>query len=66
MKLLVFGGAFDPPHAGHRELLKVAAEKTEADEILVIPTALPPHKKEKPLFLIVLKWPNLLSEIWLG
>ncbi|MBQ7815874.1 MAG: nicotinate (nicotinamide) nucleotide adenylyltransferase, partial [Oscillospiraceae bacterium] len=45
MKILMFGGAFDPPHKGHISILKKAAEYTDFDKILVIPTGTPTHKK---------------------
>lgn len=45
MKLLVFGGTFDPPHAGHMILLKDAIRAVAPDEVVVIPAAAPPHKE---------------------
>ncbi len=37
MKTLVFGGSFDPPHAGHAALLAAAAERVRPERILVVP-----------------------------
>jgi nicotinate-nucleotide adenylyltransferase len=37
LKLLVFGGSFDPPHRGHAALLAAAARAVRPDRILVIP-----------------------------
>ena len=45
MKILLFGGAFDPPHKGHVSILKKAAEYTDFDRIIVMPTGTPTHKK---------------------
>ena len=45
MKILLFGGAFDPPHNGHLSILKEAAQYTEFDKIIVMPTGTPTHKK---------------------
>lgn len=45
MKILLFGGAFDPPHLGHAAILKKAAGYTNFDKILVVPTGSPTHKK---------------------
>ena len=45
MKILLFGGAFDPPHKGHVSLLKKAAQFTDFDKIIVMPTGTPTHKK---------------------
>ena len=45
MKILLFGGAFDPPHKGHVSILKKAAEYTDFDKIIVMPTGTPTHKK---------------------
>ena len=45
MKILLFGGAFDPPHKGHISILKKAAEYTGFDKIIVMPTGTPTHKK---------------------
>lgn len=45
MKLLVFGGTFDPPHAGHVALLESAIRAVVPDEVVVMPAAEPPHKE---------------------
>lgn len=46
-KILIFGGTFDPPHIAHADMLKAAAEKIKPEQILIIPTADPPHKERK-------------------
>ncbi len=45
MKILLFGGAFDPPHRGHISILKNAAAYKDFDKIIVMPTGTPTHKK---------------------
>ncbi len=40
----LFGGAFDPPHSGHQQLLKRALALKFFDEIWIVPTFLPPLK----------------------
>ncbi len=44
-RLLFFGGTFDPPHTGHLHLLKQTVRKFKFDKIIVMPTAVPPHKQ---------------------
>ncbi|MCL2087986.1 MAG: nicotinate (nicotinamide) nucleotide adenylyltransferase [Oscillospiraceae bacterium] len=44
MKTAIFGGTFNPPHAGHKRL--ALAARSYADKVLVIPAFIPPHKKE--------------------
>lgn len=39
----VFGGSFNPPHAGHRQLL--VERLSRYDTLLVVPAADPPHKR---------------------
>src|SRR6516164_1126972 len=44
VKIALFGGTFDPIHAGHLRAAKVAARKFRLDRILFIPSGDPPHK----------------------
>lgn len=44
MRLLIYGGTFNPPHLGHADALRCAAEELRADRVLVIPAGIPPHK----------------------
>ncbi len=44
MNIALFGGTFDPIHAGHLQAAKVAARRFELDRVLFIPTGTPPHK----------------------
>lgn len=44
MDILLFGGAFDPPHKGHRGILAGALEYKKFDKIIVMPTGTPGHK----------------------
>ena len=44
MRLLIYGGTFNPPHLGHADALSCAAEYLHADAVLVIPAGIPPHK----------------------
>ncbi len=37
MKILLYGGTFDPPHYGHLNNLRVAASRVQPDEIVVMP-----------------------------
>lgn len=44
MRILVFGGSFDPVHRGHLALLRSAARELRPDRIVLLPTGRPPHK----------------------
>ncbi|MBP3443080.1 MAG: nicotinate (nicotinamide) nucleotide adenylyltransferase [Clostridia bacterium] len=44
MRTGIFGGAFDPPHAGHKKYADELKERLSLDKLIVIPTATPPHK----------------------
>ncbi len=44
MKLAIFGGTFDPIHAGHLAVAREAVSRFQLDRVLIVPAAHPPHK----------------------
>jgi len=44
-RLGIFGGTFDPPHAGHLALAEWARERLRLDRVLFVPAGQPPHKR---------------------
>ena len=44
MKLLLYGGTFDPPHLGHMNNLRAAMDAVKPDRVIVMPAGIPPHK----------------------
>lgn len=44
MRILVFGGSFDPPHKGHSALLGAATRQLKPDRILIVPAYQAPLK----------------------
>lgn len=46
IKTGLFGGTFAPPHIGHVHAVETLLKYAELDEILVMPTAVPPHKEK--------------------
>lgn len=44
MNIAIFGGTFDPVHAGHLTAARAAQRRFHLDRILFIPTGNPPHK----------------------
>ena len=49
MNIALFGGTFDPIHAGHLRAAKVAARKFRLDRILFVASGNPPHKRRDRL-----------------
>ncbi len=47
MRIGIFGGTFDPPHAGHKKYADEVRKRLSLDKLIVIPTATPPHKQKK-------------------
>lgn len=45
MRLGIFGGSFDPIHAGHLMAAEAAREKLRLDRMLFMPAKDPPHKQ---------------------
>lgn len=45
MKRCIFGGSFDPPHAGHLHLARTALLKLGLDCVYWVPAQDPPHKQ---------------------
>jgi nicotinate-nucleotide adenylyltransferase len=48
-RLGAFGGSFDPPHNGHVGIAAHAAERLGLQRVLLIPSAVPPHKLDRAL-----------------
>ncbi len=46
MKIGIYGGTFDPIHHGHLILSRQACEELKLDQLIFIPAALSPFKKE--------------------
>jgi nicotinate-nucleotide adenylyltransferase len=44
----IFGGAFDPPHAGHLAVAQVAHDSLNLDRVIYVPSFAPPHRS-RPL-----------------
>ncbi|MGA8178619.1 MAG: nicotinate-nucleotide adenylyltransferase [Desulfobacterales bacterium] len=42
----LFGGTFNPVHLGHVQVIREVKSGFNLDEILIIPSALPPHKNQ--------------------
>lgn len=46
---VIFGGTFDPIHTGHLILAECAADALGANQVLFVPAARPPHKRDLDL-----------------
>jgi nicotinate-nucleotide adenylyltransferase len=44
-RLGIYGGTFSPPHLGHVLAAEAFLREVELDRLLIIPTAVPPHKE---------------------
>lgn len=44
MRILVYGGSFNPPHLGHVDAVRAALSLGWAERVIVMPTAESPHK----------------------
>ncbi len=44
MRILVYGGTFNPPHCGHVHAAETARRALEAETVFLIPASIPPHK----------------------
>lgn len=44
MRIAIFGGAFNPVHREHVHLARAAVEELKLDKIIIMPTAVSPHK----------------------
>jgi nicotinate-nucleotide adenylyltransferase len=47
MRIGIFGGTFDPPHVGHLIAAQEVYEQLGLDRLLLIPAAVPPHKRDE-------------------
>ena len=45
MKIGILGGTFNPPHLGHFILAQEIQRKAKLDQVLFVPTNIPPHKE---------------------
>ena len=46
MNIALFGGSFDPPHIGHKMIVKQALSQLDIDQLIVMPTFLNPFKSK--------------------
>lgn len=48
MRIVMYGGSFNPPHRGHGKAAKAAKEALRADKFFLVPDRQPPHKDLAP------------------
>src|SRR6201989_1373871 len=47
MRIALFGGSFDPPHAGHIGIAMAAVERLHLDRVLMAPVGRQPLKRDQ-------------------
>ena len=45
MRIVFYGGSFNPPHCGHVEAAMTISELLKPDKLLIVPSNIPPHKE---------------------
>ena len=45
MRIVFYGGSFNPPHCGHIEAARTISEHLKPDKLLIVPSNIPPHKE---------------------
>ena len=45
MRIVLYGGSFNPPHLGHLHAARAAEEALQPNLFLVVPDRVPPHKE---------------------
>ena len=48
MKIVLYGGSFNPPHLGHHEAAFTVYEELKPDIFYIMPDNIPPHKELEP------------------
>jgi nicotinate-nucleotide adenylyltransferase len=48
-RIALYGGTFDPVHAGHIEIARKVLELFEIEKVLFVPARLAPHKMARPV-----------------
>ncbi len=46
MRVAMYGGSFDPIHNGHLAVAEAARDRFQLDEVMIVPTAHPPHRSD--------------------
>lgn len=46
MRTAIYGGSFDPVHNGHVAVAEAARDRLQLDQVLLVPTAHPPHRED--------------------
>ena len=46
-KIGIMGGTFDPIHLGHVAMARAAMLQADLDQVLFMPSKIPPHKRER-------------------
>lgn len=48
MRVVMYGGSFNPPHSGHLRAARAAMEQLQPDKFFLVPDHQPPHKELPP------------------
>lgn len=48
-RIAILGGTFNPIHLGHLVMAQTALEKMKLDQVVFVPSNIPPHKSSKSL-----------------
>jgi nicotinate-nucleotide adenylyltransferase len=48
-RIALYGGTFDPVHAGHLEIARKVAELFEIEKVIFVPAQMAPHKVGRPV-----------------
>jgi nicotinate-nucleotide adenylyltransferase len=49
LRIGIFGGTFDPIHAGHLSVAQQVARRLDLDHVVLVPSGRPPHKRSRQL-----------------